>query len=243
MVIISALFALGIAGTVLLDVTGKDFAWTGAFYDWGSPHEGWMSARWTPWALLYDYGELPGIVLAVVGLTGCVAARLGKVPQQYAKPCLVVVLTVILGPGLLVNGILKNNWGRPRPQDVAAFGGQAAYRTVSEPGGPGMGKSFPCGHCSMGFSFASGAAFFPYHPVIGVGSLVAGIAFGTLLGFARIAQGGHFPTDVLWSGVLVLMLIAGLYYFVFRIPEVSEEREQSAGHRPQNRPKPREPLR
>jgi lipid A 4'-phosphatase len=225
LIIISGLFVLGIAGTILLDETGKDFFWMGAFYNSGGVHEGWIYARDPLWALLYDYGEIPGIVLAVFAFAGYVAARWGKAPKRYAKPFLVIVLTVILGPGLLVNGILKNYWGRTRPHDVAAFGGYEPYGTVSQPLGPAAGKSFSCGHCSMGYSFASGVAFFPYHPVLGIGCLVGGIAFGTLLGVARMAQGGHFPSDVLWSGILVLMLIAGLYYFVFRIPEDARSTE------------------
>jgi lipid A 4'-phosphatase len=226
LIVISGLFMLGIAGTILLNATGKDFSWMVAYYDWGGIHEGWIHARDPLWALLYDYGEIPGIVLAVLALAGYVATRWGNAPKRYGKPFLVIVLTVILGPGLLVNGLLKNCWGRPRPHDVAAFGGYQSYMTVSRPLGPGGGKSFPCGHCSMGYSFASGAVFFPYHPVLGIGCLVGGIAFGTLLGMARMAQGGHFPTDVLWSGILVLMLIAGLYYLVFRIPEHAETRQK-----------------
>jgi len=223
LVIISALFALGITGTVFLNKTGKDFSWTAAFYEWGGRNAGWIYARDPVWAALYDYGEIPGILLALFGLAGFLAAKWGKAPRQYAKPFMVIVLTVVLGPGLLVNGILKNYWGRSRPHDTAAFSGSQPYSTVFQPGGPGMGKSFPCGHCSMGYAFASGVAFFPYHPMIGVASLVGGTAFGTLLGIARMAQGGHYPTDVLWSGILVLMLIAGLYYFVFRIPEDAEK--------------------
>ena len=82
-----------------------------------------------------------------------------------------------------------------------------------------MGKSFPSGHGSMAYSVASAAAFYPYHPVVAVGALVGGIAFGTLTGAARMAQGGHFATDVLWSGIIVFVVIATLYYLVFRIPD------------------------
>jgi lipid A 4'-phosphatase len=74
----------------------------------------------------------------------------------------------------------------------------------------------------MGFSLASGAAFYPFHPVLSVCALAGGIAYGTLLGATRIIQGGHFPTDVLWAGILMLMLIATLYYLVFRVPEQTD---------------------
>ncbi len=101
------------------------------------------------------------------------------------------------------------------------MGGDREYRRVWEPQGPGQGRSFTCGHCAMGYSVASVVAFYPLHPVISVIGLTGGIAFGTAAGIARLVQGGHFPTDIVWSGVLILMLIAALYYLVLRIPETT----------------------
>jgi membrane-associated PAP2 superfamily phosphatase len=75
----------------------------------------------------------------------------------------------------------------------------------------------------MAYSVASGFAFYPYLPRLAIGALLLGTAFGTLTGVARIAQGGHFVTDVLWSGITVFIVIAVLYYFVFRIPERSDD--------------------
>jgi hypothetical protein len=36
---------------------------------------------------------------------------------------LFILLSVILGPGLLVNLVFKDHWGRPRPRQVVALGG------------------------------------------------------------------------------------------------------------------------
>jgi lipid A 4'-phosphatase len=217
--IICALFLLGVAGAVFLDLIDADLNWTGHFYSPGGQRGGWERGRDFPWGLLYDYGEFLGLALTAAAVVFWVASIKGKIGREYARPCLVVILTVVLGPGLLVNGILKNYWGRPRPVEISRFGGEWEYRKVWDPGIPGRGKSFPCGHCSMAFSVASAAAFFPIHPVMATGALVVGVSYGIIMGVARIAQGGHFPTDVLWSGVLVLVLVATLYYVVFRIPE------------------------
>jgi membrane-associated PAP2 superfamily phosphatase len=35
-----------------------------------------------------------------------------------------------------------------------------------------------------------------------------------LIGFVRIAQGGHFFTDVLWSAAIVWLISALLYYLM-----------------------------
>jgi membrane-associated PAP2 superfamily phosphatase len=226
-VIIIILFAAGVGTTALMDAAGTDLDLAGLFYREGAPHEGWAFSRHFPWGLLYDYGEWPAIILAIGCLVLLVIVRLGKAPRRYARPCLVVILTVIVGPGLIVNGLLKSTCGRPRPVDVREFDGRWDYRRPWERGVPVMGKSFPCGHGSMAYSIASASAFYPYHPAVAVGALVGGIAFGTITGVARMAQGGHFATDVLWSGIIVFILIAVFYYLVFRIPDRAEPGNES----------------
>jgi lipid A 4'-phosphatase len=233
--IIVALFAFGMGSTAVLDYYGWDLAWSASFYTATGSGGVWAGAREQPWRFLYDYGEIPGILLLFAGIGGYVASRAGKIQRRYAAPCLVVVLTVVLGPGILVNGMLKNYWGRPRPADTSILGGQWEYRRVSEPGIPGRGKSFPCGHCSMAFALASGAAFFPFHATLAGTALAGGIVYGVVMGKARVAQGGHFPSDVIWSGVLVLAIVAALYYLVFRIPETARDRAPSRLQRSRGR--------
>lgn len=218
LVIIAGLFLFGVAATLVLEFTGWDLAWSEKWYVSAGAHEGWAYGREQPWAWLYDYGELPGWVLVIGALILYAAARVGKARPEYQRSCLAVVLTVALGPGLIVNGILKEYWGRPRPAQVSLFGGQSEYRPVWPPGGPGHGRSFSCGHCSMAFAVSSAAAFYPMHPALSVGAFVVGTAYGTVMSVARIAQGGHFASDCLWSGIIVAMVLAGIYYLVLRIP-------------------------
>jgi len=221
--IIIGLFAFGVVATAFLQATGWDLSLSARFYTPGGAYGGWTLARHSPWDLIYDYGEYPMWILIVVALALCVSALSGRVSRGYLKPSLVIILTAALGPGILVNGILKPGWGRPRPSEVKIMSGDQEYRKVWEPGGPGQGRSFTCGHCAMAYSMTSAVAFYPLHPVIAVAALVGGIAYGTAAGMARLVQGGHFATDALWSGVLVLMLVTALYYLVFRIPESSYE--------------------
>ena len=44
-------------------------------------------------------------------------------PGVPGRAAVFLVLSLLLGPGLLVNVILKDNWGRPRPGSVVEFGG------------------------------------------------------------------------------------------------------------------------
>jgi lipid A 4'-phosphatase len=217
--IILGLFLLGIGGTILLDSSNADISWTSTSYIEGGGCGGWVYCKKFPWGLLYDYGELPAWILGIGAAVGLILVRVGRVPASYARPCAAVILAIVIGPGLLVNGVFKNYWGRPRPVDVVGLGGRETFRSVSEPAGPGAGKSFPCGHCAMAFALASGVVFYRLHPAASVGALFGGIAFGIVMGLARMNQGGHFPTDVLWSGIMVMMLIAALYYVVLKIPD------------------------
>ncbi|MEI8183444.1 MAG: phosphatase PAP2 family protein [Desulfomonile sp.] len=217
--IMLVLMVFGVASTVFLDVDGRDLRWTGTFYSAGGQNSGWIHARERPWDWIYRYGEIPTIAMATCAVLLLAASYFGKAPAKYRKPCLVVILTVIIGPGMVVTGILKNSWGRPRPVEITAFGGDSEYRKIWPPAGTVKGKSFTCGHCAMAFSISSASAFFPYHPWGSAAALIVGVTYGSLAGIARATQGGHFVTDAIWSGVIVLIIIAGLYYLVFRIPE------------------------
>jgi len=126
-----------------------------------------------------------------------------------------------------VNTIFKDYWGRPRPRQVQEFGGRWEFKQVWQPGTPGKGKSFPCGHCSMGFFFiVLYYSFKQKHKILACASLVFSLTFGTFIGFARISQGGHFLSDVLWSCGLTYITTTILYYFILKIPDKYEKAQQ-----------------
>ena len=56
------------------------------------------------------------------------------------------------------------------------------------------------------------------NPKVAALSLATGITLGTFLGFGRLAAGGHFLSDNLWSGLIALGVAHVLYYYVLRIP-------------------------
>jgi len=58
--------------------------------------------------------------------------------------------------------------------------------------------------------------------------LAAGLLYGALMGLARMIQGGHFLTDVIWSGILVYLTGLSLYY-LFRL-----DREGLPSSRPED---------
>ncbi len=172
------------------------------------------------WRLGYHYGTLPAILLAFAAALGLVLSWLKPKMKRWRHHFLLIILTLIIGPGLLVNAIFKDHWGRPRPRQVQEFGGRWEFKEVWEPGTPGKGKSFPCGHCSMGFFFIT--LYYCWkqrYPRLAYASLMFSLGLGFYIGLARMAQGGHFFSDVIWAGGFTFLTAALLFYFVLKIPE------------------------
>ncbi len=109
-----------------------------------------------------------------------------------------LLVSLALGPGLLIDAVLKDHWGRARPAKVMEFGGSSTFSPALQPTNQcDTNCSFVSGHASAGFylvslGFLGGAAARRRWTLIGLGA-------GSLFGFARITQGGHFLSDVVFS--------------------------------------------
>ncbi len=198
-----------VIATCLLAITGADMRLESLFYQPGS---GWVHTNDNPWSFLYRYGALPGLILGVAAAAVFLASFFSRGLYPYRKLALFFILLLALGPGL-INSVFKDYWGRPRPRQVDAFGGDQKFLQVWQTGPAGEGKSFASGHASIAFYLVSpffalrrSSARWAYF------SLVVGLAYGALMGLARMIQGGHFPSDVLWSAGFVYLTGLILYY-------------------------------
>ncbi len=195
--------------TAVLAVTGADLRIESLFYQPGS---GWTHANDNPWHMLYRYGALPGLFLGagavVVILTGFFSARLSR----FRKPALYFVILLALGPGLLTS-VFKSSWGRPRPRQVETFGGEKKFLQVWQRGPAGEGKAFPSSHAAIAFYlFSPFLALRRSSPRWAIFFLVLGLVYGLFMGLARMIQGGHFPSDVLWAAGIDYLTGLALYY-------------------------------
>jgi len=172
----------------------------------------WFLKTTAPWLWLYRYGESPTWVLAVGTAVVWCGSLYRRAWVRYRRACALLVLAVALGPGLLVNGILKPLWGRPRPYQVEVFGGARLYQPWWQPGTAGGGRSFPSGHAAMGYVLVAGTYLISQRRLHWLRGLVLGgaLTYGSLLGLTRIVQGGHFVSDVFWSGSLMCFTVATL---------------------------------
>jgi membrane-associated PAP2 superfamily phosphatase len=217
---IVALFIItGVAGTWLIQKFNLDMALSSTFYKPGAILNHWPVGADFPWSWLYEFGAIPGAILMIGAFLYLVLNFFRGWDSRLTPPCLVLFFTCLIGPGIIVNGLLKPYWGRPRPSEIIEFSGDWSYRKPWEPGVAGKGKSFTCGHCSFAFATVSSIAFFPFYPMAATTGAILGAGYGTLMSVARIAQGGHFLTDAIWSAIIVFSIIALLYFNIFRVPK------------------------
>lgn len=125
----------------------------------------------------------------------------------------IILWGFLLGPGLLVNGILKAHSGRARPYDVLQFGGDKTYTPIGQ----------IADQCAADCSFVSGE-------VAGTTALCIALlillnaharsksqlrlgqgAVAAIFGFVfwqRIASGGHFAADAILAALFTGLVMA-----------------------------------
>jgi membrane-associated PAP2 superfamily phosphatase len=156
----------------------------------------------------------------VLGAFALLALK-GLVPDLLALPpsrkMLFVLAAFMIGPGLIVNVILKDYWGRARPREILEFGGTASFSPAWWIGG----------ECHLNCSFVSGEAAAAFC-LLALAFVVAdrwkaftaftAVAFATAVSFARIAAGAHFLSDVLIGWLLTLLVLIALQRVLLRHP-------------------------
>ncbi len=167
----------------------------------------WFRADAPVFSFVYHWGNIPALILAVGSLIGFVLSFSRARLMAFRKIFIYLVLVLVMGPGLLVNSLLKDQWGRPRPRDVVEFGGDYKYERPLQVDTTSPGKSFPCGHATMGFYFIALAMVLRKNK----GRLASwvmsfALLYGSLIGLARMTQGGHFLSDVIWAGALIWLV-------------------------------------
>ena len=167
--------------------------------------------------IFYKYGSFPGILLVIGALVIVPLSYQSSGFYKLRRFAFFLMFCLAIGPGLIVNLVLKENWGRPRPREIELFGGDSQFWPILCRCGKKEGKSFPCGHCSMAFFLLT--PFFYYrsrNKKVAQLFLFGGLFISGVMGLARISAGGHFFSDVLWSGGLI-WLTAAIGAFIFKL--------------------------
>jgi lipid A 4'-phosphatase len=144
-----------------------------------------------------------------------------------ARALAFLVATFALAPGLLVNVVLKDHSHRPRPIQVAQFGGPDSFRPWYRfDGACRKNCSFASGEASAGFWTVAPAVLMP--APIRAAAVVAAFLFGTATALLRLAFGGHFLSDVVLSALLTLTVVVAMgQWFGILSPPEKRRRERS----------------
>lgn len=161
---------------------------------------------------LWKATELAAAIFALALLLALVRRERAAVPARVWG---FGFAALALGPGLLVNGILKAQWHRPRPRTVADFGGEADFTPAWQ----------VAGDCARNCSFVSGEAaailtlalvlwLIAGRRLAGAGRLVAAgglVAAVLVTSGLRLASGGHFLSDVVFAWLLCATVTLALW--------------------------------
>jgi membrane-associated phospholipid phosphatase len=202
--------------------------WTSQLF-YSAPDGFWLKNHYVPLRLRALGLFLPRV--AILAVTGLLIARLfwPALQKLFALTTLLyLATTALLGPGLLVNVLLKANWGRARPVQTDLFGGAWPYSEVW----------VVTDHCQSNCSFVSGEASMAFW-LLGLvlvlplgrrkgGALILA-ALGVLVSLNRIAFGGHYLSDVLLAWALTGWVMVALFQLMGKagwFGPVAEELEQ-----------------
>ncbi|GAB4226782.1 MAG: phosphatase PAP2 family protein [Chlamydiales bacterium] len=164
----------------------------------------------------YYWGDIPGFFIGVTSLILSVWCYFSRTLISYQFTIFLTALVFMIGPGLIIHFALKETINRPRPVNIEEFGGKQTYRpayaiSLSLPT-KNRNKSFPSGHVSMAMMFyplARGAKF-RRNMLLYYFLILFCILLTTFVGLSRIAQGGHYFSDVLASILIMYLTTRGV---------------------------------
>jgi lipid A 4'-phosphatase len=195
------------AGLVFWMFPGIDLWASGLFWRAG---DGFFLRDALPFKLVH--GGMPYLT-ASIGVALIVFALRAWRQRRNRRIALFLMLSLIAGPGLVVNTGLKDNWGRARPSQVSEFGGTKRFTPAPLPADQCVKNcSFVAGDPAVGYWFLTLAFLVP--PPRRLLAASGAVALGAFFGLARIAQGGHFLSDVVFCGFAVAATIWLLHWLV-----------------------------
>lgn len=178
--------------------------------------EGFAPAKQGLNGAFYWTGDTGAKLLYLLLSAAAVGALLGAPRLRAWRARLTFLwLALLLGPGLLVNVVLKVEVERPRPYQVVELGGpQAFVPAFARPPATARGASFVSGHAAIAFYLITLAWLQPRRRRAW---LMAGAAFGLAMGATRMSAGAHFLSDVVFAGFAVYFTAALAAWLVAKL--------------------------
>lgn len=162
-----------------------------------------QSVHWWWVELINDY--VPAVFRVYLGLALVAWMVSMQKPrwQAWRLPLAFVVIAGILGPGMVVNWVFKENWQRARPYQVENFGGAQQFtRAAAITDQCDNNCSFVSGHVACGVFLISLGLVHRRRQRMWA---AVGTVSGLVIGFARMSDVAHWLSDVLWAFPITLL--------------------------------------
>jgi membrane-associated phospholipid phosphatase len=173
--------------------------------------------------LIVPLTEAIGAALLILGVLGLFVARVRRFLAP--KAAFFFLACLLIAPGLIVNTILKDEWGRPRPNQVAE---------LSQPLARAHQKVWVMSEeCARNCSFVSGdvaiaASWVAIVPFIAASYrrrvIASAIGLTVVVAIVRVVQGGHFLSDVVLSACITYLSVFAIYraFYGRSVPRLAE---------------------
>lgn len=164
------------------------------------------------WVKIIYYGvNVSTALLIILPLVVLLRSRKAPADRRVIIRRMIVIsyLSLAIGPGLLVNKLFKENWGRARPYQVIRDGHQFSLPWQPHFNRP-ADNSFPSGHVSIG-AFIGVPFLVARRRKLGVTLCALGFV---VVGVARWLQGGHYFSDIVFAAIIVWLITLLVINFV-----------------------------
>lgn len=185
-----------------------------------SPNQGFIWGNSAFLNILNRTAYVGSRVMGVVFIAAAILTWLWRRPVIFSsKAWLFLFIALVLGPGLIANVGFKDHWGRSRPRDVVEFGGTKSFSPALSPrfDAAKQNGSFVSGDGAFGFFLPAFAFVVPRRHARR--TFWSAMAVGSILGFARIASGAHFFSDVVFAGFIVLAATTAVHACMYGLAE------------------------
>ncbi|TCU11011.1 phosphatase PAP2 family protein [Rhizobium sullae] len=154
-------------------------------------------------------------------LIACYRHHGGTFNALRARNLKIALASLLLGPGLIANLILKAHWGRPRPIETLNFGGSFDFVQAGSLAGKCMSNcSFVSGEAASAGWLLCLVMLIPQPARTGL--FLPILAISILTPLMRLSFGAHYLSDLVLGWLLAIVVFAGVYAFT------------DSSHRPKN---------
>jgi lipid A 4'-phosphatase len=205
--------AIGIAlGTLFAAYPLWDVQVADWFYD-HQAHEFPLATNYE-WNIVRRFANWITYILLLPPLLALLRKLIFPSLPMLIAPSIVIYLlgSFLIGPGVISNLLLKENWGRPRPNKIEQFAGTFPFQPWWRPSHDCKRNcSFVSGETSAAFWTVAPASLAP--PEVRPVALGTAVLFGAAVGALRVAFGRHFVTDAVFAGVFTILVVMALHKF------------------------------